>query len=108
MHYLVLGSKSEIPRLRLGFGKHRKAGKHGLAIGEIEEFFAREVLVAEDSEHSEREHRYVAVGRAGNGRYMFVAFTFRTKGKESLIRVISARYAHKREARAYENLQKTK
>jgi uncharacterized DUF497 family protein len=89
-------------------GNTEKATKHGLTIDEIEGFFSREVLVAEDPEHSKRETRYVAMGRAGNGCDMFVAFTFRTKRMKTLIRVISARYAHKKEARAYEDLQKTK
>ncbi len=89
-------------------GNIKKAQKHGLTISEIEGLFSREVRVVEDPRHSEEEQRYIAVGRARNSRAMFVAFTLRGKRGATLIRVISARYAHRREARNYEDFQETK
>ena len=89
-------------------GNLRKAQRHGLKIEEIEEFFNREVFVLEDSEHSQNERRFIAVGAGRNNRSMFVSFTLRRKGDEVLIRVISARYTHKREAKIYEEVKKEK
>ena len=89
-------------------GNIEKARKHGLTIPEIEDLFSRELMVLDDPRHSEKEQRFIAVGRTRNGRAMFVAFTLRRKRGATLIRVISARYAHKREARNYEDFQETK
>lgn len=88
-------------------GNTEKARKHGLTILEIEDFFSREVRVLDDPKHSEKEQRYIAVGPAKNGRAMFVAFTMRRKANSILIRVISARYAHRKEVMIYENFQTT-
>lgn len=91
----------------LGFdwdtGNRRKCRKHGVALTEIEAFFRQEsVFVMPDMQHSQTEERYIAYGPSPKGRPMLVAFTFRIKEGETLIRPISARYMHEKEAREYE------
>ena len=44
------------------------------------------------------ETRYRAMGRGASGRPLFVVFTVRRIGEDLVIRPISARYAHKKEA----------
>ena len=69
----------------------------------IEAFFKQELLIKEDLRHSLSEERYLAIGYAKNPRRcLFVAYTVRSKGAETLIRPISARYTHKKEEDAYE------
>jgi uncharacterized DUF497 family protein len=53
-------------------------------------------------EHSAEEDRSIAVGKTISGRPLFVAFTMRTKLGRRLIRPVSARYMHAREAAAFE------
>lgn len=69
----------------------------------LEDFFKQELLVKEDLRHSFSEERFMAMGYTKEPkRCLFVAFTVRTKGDETLIRPISARYTHKKEEEAYE------
>ena len=91
----------------LGFdwdsGNKRNCRKHGLRLGDIEEFFRQpKLLIMSDMHHSRLEERYIAYGQTRKGRPMFVAFTFRIHNGEQLIRPISARYMHEKEAREYE------
>ena len=79
-------------------GNLGKCQKHGLTQEEIEEFFHGQLFVAPDVKHSSAEERFLAVGRNPQGRPMFVVFTLR----EGLIRPISARYMHEKEASLYE------
>lgn len=84
-------------------GNREKCRKHGLAPAEIEGFFKQESLyIAPDYEHSQKEKRYLAAGRSKKGRPMFAIFTLREKFGEVLIRPISARYMHAKEAKKYE------
>ncbi len=76
-----------------------KCQKHGLTVQEIEEFFFLEPVFAEDPRHSEDEDRYLAFGPF-RGKYVLCAFTFRVLKGELKIRVISARYARKKEIEA--------
>jgi len=72
--------------------------KHSVSDAECEEIFFNDPLVAStDSEHSQAEPRYLALGRTDAGRHLFVAFTIR----RDLIRVIPARDMTKRELRSY-------
>jgi len=69
----------------------------------IEQFFRLEnIKVAPDLNHSQLEERFLAVGQDGEGRHLFIVFTFRTKNDLNYIRPISARYMHKREIERYE------
>ena len=54
----------------------------------------------QDEKHSSRELRYIALGRTADERLLQVAFTLRES--ETLIRIISARDANRRERKAYE------
>jgi uncharacterized DUF497 family protein len=76
--------------------------KHGISRELIESFFEGRIWVAPDVKHSHSEDRFLAIGSDPNGRPMIVAFTFRTKGGLKLIRAISARYMHAKEAKKYE------
>ena len=83
-------------------GNREKCQKHGLSLEEIERFFQQENLyVAPDIEHSQEEQRFLALGRSSNRRAMFVVFTLRKTRGALLIRPISARYMHEREAKKY-------
>jgi len=87
-------------------GNREKCQKHGLTIEEIEAFFRQESLyIAPDVNHSETEQRLLAIGRGPGGRPIFVVFTLRKREKETVIRPISARYMHEREAKKYERAQ---
>jgi uncharacterized DUF497 family protein len=79
-------------------GNIAKCQKHGLSLEEIEAFFRSKVFVAPDLKHSGEEERFLAVGSSPGGKPMFVVFTLRG----NLIRPISARYMHKKEAQNYE------
>ncbi len=81
-------------------GNVTKCQKHGVTLEEIEEFFQTQLYVAPDIKHSQDESRFLAVGRSPTGRPMFVVFTLRN----NLIRPISARYMHMKEAQQYEQI----
>ena len=73
-----------------------------MSIAEIEALLSGDPRVAPDLRHSAAEDRFIAVGRNAQGRPLFVAFTFRTKDGERLVRPVSARYMHKKEIERYE------
>jgi len=83
-------------------GNRAKCEKHGLSVATIEDLFARPLAVLPDEAHSQREKRFLAIGRTDKGRSVFLVFTLRKKGDDVLIRPISARYMHKKEVDAYE------
>lgn len=72
---------------------------HGVTNEEIESvFFDPGKLIKADLKHSQKEQRYLIIGRNRETRWMYIVVTER-KGK---VRVISARYMHKKEAALYE------
>lgn len=75
-------------------------------IEEVEIFFKQRLLIMEDERHSSFEDRFIAMGPSKDKRVLFVAYTIRKKEKGNLIRVISARYTHKKEKEAYEKIKK--
>ena len=84
-------------------GNSGKCQKHGLSLNEIEDFFRQEnIYIAPDINHSQKEQRFLAVGKSTKSKPMFVVFTLRNKGRSYLIRPISARYMHEREAKKYD------
>lgn len=83
-------------------GNWRKCQKHGVSIETIEDLFKGAVAILPDDAHSKGERRFRAVGWTKQGRAVFVVFTLRHKGKETLIRPISARYMHRKETKTYE------
>lgn len=84
-------------------GNSKKIKKHGVSSEDVEAFFQeKSVYVTPDIKHSEKEERYLAAGRSPQGRPMVVVFTLREVEGERLIRPISARYMHDKEAKRYE------
>lgn len=79
--------------------------RNRITVEEVEKFFQQRLLIKEDTRHSLNEIRFIAMGYATDKRVLFVAFTVRKKGAESLIRIISARYTHKKEQEAYEEIK---
>lgn len=77
--------------------------KHGITPKEAEEVFVSEELyVLKDIKHSQKEERFIALGKSLSGRNLFVVFTIR----KNKIRIISARKMHKKEADKYEKAKK--
>jgi uncharacterized DUF497 family protein len=76
--------------------------KHGVAVAEAEEVLLNDPICQVDTRHSDREQRYVALGRTNEGRGLFVSFTVR-RGRA---RVISARPMSRKERTLYEQAQK--
>lgn len=73
--------------------------KHHVAKAEAEEvFFNTPLLVSEDTQHSQRESRFAALGITNGQRQLTVVFTLRG----NKIRVISARDMSKKERATYE------
>ncbi len=79
-----------------------KCRKHGVSTAEVEELFSGTVMTFPDATHSDREPRYRAIGRTGEGRYVFVVFTIRRRAGSRLVRPISARFMHRKEIAHYE------
>jgi uncharacterized DUF497 family protein len=77
-------------------GNTQKAVKHGLSIEQIEQFFQSNPYVYSDQKNSKKESRFLAFDKVGV-KILFVAFTLRAIDGVLKIRVISARYAHKKE-----------
>ena len=94
--------KRTIDSLDWDSGNKDKCTKHGLTIEIIEDFFRSNFKILFDPKHSNLEERYIAVGRSLSERPMFVGFAFRYKNAKLLIRPISARYMHEKEATRYE------
>ena len=83
-------------------GNRKKCQKHGVSIAEIESIFSRPVVVLPDKANPQGEQRFRAIGTTAKDRKVFVVFTLRNHEDSVLIRPISARYMHKREAESYE------
>jgi uncharacterized DUF497 family protein len=83
-------------------GNARKSEiKHGVTQAEAEEiFFHQPLLIGKDGKHSDKEGRYLALGKTRKARALTVIFTLRQEG--TLIRVISARDQHRKERTLYD------
>lgn len=86
-------------------GNAGKCRSHGMTLAEVESIFAGAPLVGPDPFDPAIERRWRAIGRTASGRPAFVVFTIREAEGERLIRPISARYMHAKEARKYEQDQ---
>jgi uncharacterized protein len=76
--------------------------KHGVPFEEAATVFADpDALDGPDLHHSQRERRFLRLGRAATGRVLIVAYTVRRKDHGESIRIISARPASRRERAAY-------
>jgi uncharacterized DUF497 family protein len=73
--------------------------KHKISPNESEEVFLDENLkVIKDFKHSQKEERFIALGKTFSGKKLFVVFTVRG----DKIRIISARPMNKKERKYYE------
>ena len=80
-------------------GNIDKNKKHNVDNREAEEvFFDGNKIVLKDKVHSKKEDRFIALGKTGKDRLLYVVFTKR--GKK--IRIISARDINKKEVKLYE------
>jgi uncharacterized protein len=75
--------------------------KHGVWFEEAQSVFSDAHLrVFHDPEHSEEEERFVLLGLSSGGRLLVVVHCYRES--DSVVRIISARKAIKKEVRFYE------
>lgn len=78
--------------------------KHGVKPKETEEVFVDEwSFVVPDAKHSQKEERFIMVGKTLDKANLFIAFVFR--GKK--VRVISARKMHRKEVLKYEKIKES-
>ena len=82
-------------------GNRAKCKRHGVSIADIEALFDTSPRVTPDVRHSDREERFIAVGRTRRGRAIFVAFTLRGPDRR-FVRPISARFMHEKERKAHD------
>lgn len=82
-------------------GNWPKCGKHGVSKAEIEHALTHGARVAPDLKHSDLEDRFVAVGQNQKGRPIFIGITFRIVEGKQLVRPLTARYMHAKEAQRY-------
>jgi uncharacterized DUF497 family protein len=76
--------------------------KHGVSFEEAATVFGDpDALDGPDLHHSERESRFLRLGRAATGRVLIVAYTVRRGDDGESIRIISARRASRKERAAY-------
>ena len=74
--------------------------KHGVSFEEAEGVFSDEhALLVDDPEHSNQEERYILMGLSPRLRILVVVHAYHEP--ESVIRLISARKANKRERAIY-------
>lgn len=77
--------------------------KHGITPKEAEEVFLdEESFVIPDVKHSQKEPRYIILGKTFEEKRLFIVFTIRDKK----IRIISSRQIHKKEVKKYEKAKK--
>ena len=86
-------------------GNSAKCEAHGISRAEVESVFTEAPLVGPDPFDPAVERRWRAIGSTTSGRAAFVAFTVRERDGAHVIRPISARYMHAKEARKYEQEQ---
>jgi uncharacterized protein len=76
--------------------------KHGVSFEEAATVFADlDALDGPDLSHSDKESRFLRLGRAATGRVLMVAYTVRRRDDGENIRIISARWASRKERAAY-------
>ncbi len=75
--------------------------KHGVSFGEAATVFGDpDALDGPDVRHSEKESRFLRLGRAATGRVLIVAYTVRRRDDGESIRIIRARRASRNEQAA--------
>ena len=77
--------------------------KHGITPKEAEEVFINDgSFVVSDIKHSQKEDRFIILGKSTDGKNLFVVFTMRG----NKVRIVSARRMHKKEVEKYEKAKK--
>ena len=79
-------------------GNRAKCQKHGVSVAEVEGLFSRPLLIVPDALHSETEEPLWGIGKTASGRSVFLVLTIRERSGKRLIRPVSARYMHRKEA----------
>lgn len=80
----------------------KNRSKHGVSFEEASTVFADALAVTiADPLHSEEEDRFISIGESERMRLLVVSFTDR----EDRIRIISARFASRRERKRYEEAE---
>lgn len=74
-------------------GNRSKRQGHGASQAAIESMFRGSIAVMPDPLHAKSEERFKAIGKSGDGRWIFIVFTLRTRRGQRLIRPISALHA---------------
>lgn len=78
---------------------NKNLSKHAVPFDEAKTAFNDPLYIDfYDPDHSDREHRYIRIGYSEKQRLLIVSYTERG----SIIRLISARTATKKEQKAYE------
>ncbi len=73
--------------------------KHKVMDEETEQvFFDKNKVISEDIAHSQKEKRYIIIGKTKEGRLLYTVYTFRG----NKIRVVSSRDINKKEVHFYE------
>lgn len=101
---MVVVSKEKFKEFEWDNGNINKSfQKHGITPNKAEEIFLDENIgVIKDLKHSQKEERFIAVGKSKKNLILFVIFTLRV----DKIRIISARVANKKERSRYEKSKK--
>jgi uncharacterized DUF497 family protein len=76
--------------------------KHSVSFAEASTVFADpDALDGPDLAHSEQEKRFLRLGRSALGNVLLVAYTLRRSADGEKIRIITARFASRKERAAY-------
>lgn len=74
--------------------------KHGISFDEAKTvFYDEDALVRDDPEHSQEEERFIILGLSSKANLLVVCHCYRAS--ETVIRIISARKATRRESKYY-------
>lgn len=85
-------------------GNKTKIYKRNITINDCEQAFnSDKIFIQRDHLHSETEDRYVLINQPKYYRHLFIVFTIRN----NLVRIISARYMHRKEIKSYEEKAST-
>lgn len=76
--------------------------KHNISFEEAQTvFYDENALLIDDPDHSEREDRFIILGKSNNAKLLIVCHCYREC--DTIIRIISARKATKTESNQYYN-----
>jgi uncharacterized DUF497 family protein len=94
MHYFQWDPK----KATLNEQKHRVSFAEGATV-----FFDESIMMTPDPRHSEKERRFIVLGKSDMLQLLFVSFTFRRsiRYEKEIYRIISVRVANKKEKQIY-------